>query len=570
MRIYDENDIEECNVLRELDPQHAHKGDLSALVFMIDSGLSVTGGSDGLRLWDFETGKCDAIVPTGDYEILAMSFLGHYPFVAVACSDSKLRIYGTQQSPFQSLCVAEWVNELPSDAYLSAAADEAAVPFTPEEKEGGGVEYTRPTAEMERNERIHASIALSKELALEKEQALKSEVPKSALPLLPLPPGGAADPPIVRHPDFFPIEQTYSSPVTSLGWDSAEECLYTGDEGGHLRKWNLRDLLATLKVLPLETTSMGGGRRRVKPAAQQIFTVGQAKAMCELPSQAKSRGASLVSLVWGSEAAHGAVITTVKVCSGEGLPTVLLTSSTDRCARMFTVGGGAIGLLEQNAPVGCRNPKWDLEVQVGVLDEAENERVNAAISGALQRRRAADPSRKMREERKREKAEAKALRRAAREEKAARREAGRTMGSKGRRLHSEKEQNHKMVLSVLANVKDVHAVSVASGGSSAHSAEEGGGSSLVSVGDPKLREKSRHLPPYLRMEDPMSRPPIELTSLGAGLGSHQSSSSSSHDHHHHHHEKKLPRIIVPGSQAAASGGVGGDIVAAMERLKGRR
>ena len=569
MRIYDENDIEECTILRELDPQHSHKGDLSALAFMVDSGLCVTGGGDGLRLWDFETGKCDAMVPTGDFEVLAMSFLGLYPFVALACSDAKVRVYGTQQSPFQSLCVAEWTNALPSDAYLSAAADEAAVPFTPAENQGEGAEYNRPSAEIDRNERIRASMALAKEIALEQEQALKKKVPAPAsAPLLPLPLGGIPDAPLVRHPDFFPIEQTYASPVTSLDWDSSVECLYTGDEGGHLRKWSLQAMLASLKVLPLETSSVGGGRRRVKPAAQQTFTVDQARSMCEFPSQARSRGSSQVSFVWGSEAAHGAVITTVKVCSGEGLPTAVLTSSTDRCARMFTVGGGAIGLLEQNAPAGCRHPKWDLEVQVEVLNDAETERVNAAIAGALQRRRAADPSRRMREERKREKAEAKAVRRAAREEKALRREAGRTMGSRGRKLHSEKEQNHKMVLSVLANVRDVHGVA-SGGGSSTHSAEGigSGGSSLVSVGDPKLREKSRHLPAYLRIADPMSRPPIELTSLGAGLGSHQS--SSSHDHHHHH-EKKLPRIIVPGSQAAGSGGVGGDIVAAMERLKGRR
>ena len=73
--------------------------------------------------------------------------------------------------------------------------------------------------------------------------------------------------------------------------------------------------------------------------------------------------------------------------------------------------------------------------------------------------------------------------------------------------------------------------------------------------------------PYVTLVDPLRRPPLELTSLGLGLEPGHSHTSS----HHDTSMLSLPKITVPGSQPlVGTGDVGGDVLASMEKLKGRR
>jgi len=86
-------------------------------------------------------------------------------------------------------------------------------------------------------------------------------------------------------------------------------------------------------------------------------------------------------------------------------------------------------------------------------------------------------------------------------------------------------------------------------------------SSSETVGNLKFREKTRRLPPSLKLTDPTSRPPIVLSGLGPGLDQAQLSNGMNLNGH-------LPQISVSNShvQLKKETDVGDDILASMARL----
>ena len=62
VRVHDENDIDACKVLRSFDEAYAHRGDQVCVAHSPVGSISATGStSDGIRLWDFDTGVCRSL-----------------------------------------------------------------------------------------------------------------------------------------------------------------------------------------------------------------------------------------------------------------------------------------------------------------------------------------------------------------------------------------------------------------------------------------------------------------------------------------------------------------------------
>jgi hypothetical protein len=248
--------------------------------------------------------------------------------------------------------------------------------------------------------------------------------------------------------------------------------------------------------------------------------------------------ASLIEFRWGKELAHEADITTVEVTFD---PKAVLTTSTDCCVKMFSCGGTNIGRLVQSVKSGHRSSCWDLPIDVKARVEAETSEILTVMEKAAQTE--SENELKLRSDRHRQKAETRSRKKRI---------------SKGRSESNgiygdsiDRVQMHKKVQSVLANVK-THSMQ---GDSNSVS------SSADVVGNLKFRDKTRRLPPSLKVKDPTARPPIVLSGLGPGLDQRSFASNGSPTH--------LPQINVSHSHvqlAAKESDVGDNILASMARL----
>jgi len=130
VRIYDENDIEMCVVLRSFDDTHAHRSDLTELAFSPELKLVTTvsvNRNEGIRMWDADTGKCEMMIKTPDCEVTALRFLADYPAVAVASSDGRVRVWGAaESSQYRGVCVLEFFNAPPAGAALEELDEDEA------------------------------------------------------------------------------------------------------------------------------------------------------------------------------------------------------------------------------------------------------------------------------------------------------------------------------------------------------------------------------------------------------------------------------------------------------------
>jgi len=506
VRVFDENDIESCKVLRSFDETYSHRGDLYCAVYEQASSVVATGGnlpSDGVRLWDYDSGKCELVLKSGDEcEVVALAFLGDYPLVAVCCSDCKIRLFLTHQSAdLKGTCVVEWTNELPPGTLITEALDEAVHPM------GWGQpgDEDEDSAESRRRERALGSVRHVQ--ARERSSSSMASFEQDT-------DGSSAE---AKHssPEFTAARKPNKSPVSSVVWDQVGESLFTGSEGGHLRKWGLARTLAFIDAGKLETVEVNG-RRRVR--CGQRDSSGDREGLSPKRASAAALGrpsslgeaASLVEFRWGLERAHDADVTVIKLTQE---PRALLTASTDKRVLMFSLDGKSLGCLLQTAKYGCQSPQWSLRIDVAQR-QAKEARALSAVLNKDEKGGDEGVARREKDEREashRQHSDGRAKRKG-RNAKASR--AGKEGGRAGT-SQTASEKIHNRVIDVLAKVKTATVrVPTPSGDSGSQTIST---QSITLVGDPKLREKNRRLPPHLKANDPIASPPIELTGLGPGF-----------------------------------------------------
>ena len=343
-------------------------------------------------------GKCDTIIKGVEHEVVAMTFLGDLPVIAVSSSDGCVRLWGTQHSPFSGLCAAEFANELPPGAMISAH-NVAVLPAETTEREGGETDASE-AVETGRRERARLCLAAGGARGAEDEA-----------------------------PEFVAVVPRGASPVTTMAWDDVEACLFTGDDGGHLRKWCLAGALARLDCRPLEVVSVNG-RPKVQLCEGRPLGLGEARSLCA-PAERIATGA-LVAFQWGLESAHESDVTVAVVVAE---PRAILTASTDRCAKMFSLAGEPVGTLLQSSKRGSRSQDWDLPLDVGVrdarfADEVLAKTAEGGADGASLGRRGEGKARKHRSAKRGERGD--------------------------KRADLSRDRVHKRVLAILAKVNNVN------------------------------------------------------------------------------------------------------------------
>ena len=225
------------------------------------------------------------------------------------------------------------------------------------------------------------------------------------------------------------------------------------------------------------------------------MSVEQVATLCSPPGREAT--SALIRFKWGMEEAHDGDITVVELTHE---PRGILTASTDRCVKMWSLGGECQGLLLQSINRGVQNPRWELKINVTERDRKENDDI-LSVMDTVSTRAKIEEERGI-EELTREQNEAIKASSGGRRKKSTK---SRTMSSSRREtsgldLPTSRQQEHDRVLGVLSNVRSMHVHTESDTRDSRSQAtgvtdgEKSFGSSIL-VGDPKLREKNRRLPP---------------------------------------------------------------------------
>lgn len=346
VRVYDENDIESCKIVRSFDEAYIHRGDLSTIAYLSPASLVASGGnlpSDGIRLWDFDSGKCETVIRTEGYEVLSLVFLDNYPLLAASTSDSMIRIFGIPPFVPGGILLAEFANELPEGTLLSAT-NEAVLPAFKSSESVEEAQVNWDAAEVTRSEWAKEYLKLS---------AIPGE--------------------FIENERKFSVAKKSKSPVSGMAWDTVHECLYSGDEGGHLRKWDLRRMIKHIRIAKLKMSEASAMRSLRAKGGRGIQVLNTTK----LDSAAgRSASSALVEFRWGKELAHEADITTVVITPE---PRAVLTTSTDCCVKMFQTGGTKIGRLVQSVKSGHQSSCWDFPIDVIAREQSEREDIEAIM-----------------------------------------------------------------------------------------------------------------------------------------------------------------------------------------------
>ena len=356
--IYDERDPDICIALRRFEDSYAHKAEVCLMSLSQSERTAATAScasSEGVRLWNAETAKCEGIVKTEAAAALCIGFLDPHPFVYVCCADGTVAVYatGTAAGKLAGTCLLRFENVPP---------------------EGAAFETTEATEDRPAN----------------------------------LPP--AADdrprllPPAREQREGLPEGvSSLPTPAAAATFEKHTNQLILGDDTGNLRSYDMTQFIT--KVLrsggedddddddecdldalkdhgvlkPHELRGYEARRRQQStsmPSSQEeavlsvLLTEKDTKK--EAPhSLLPSRWATFA---WGSEAAHSEAILSVTTSSD---PRAIFSAGLDRCLRMWDLRGFFRGILLQGLALGASNPCWSLDLNVAAREAAHRAKAEA-------------------------------------------------------------------------------------------------------------------------------------------------------------------------------------------------
>jgi WD40 repeat protein len=98
VRIYDESDPEESNLLKVLCGGHQN-ADILAMAYSMHFTMLATASSNGLvAIWDFETGKMDGLLVNQQCEVVGIDFGDPFPVIVVGQSNGMVSVWTIKQA----------------------------------------------------------------------------------------------------------------------------------------------------------------------------------------------------------------------------------------------------------------------------------------------------------------------------------------------------------------------------------------------------------------------------------------------------------------------------------------
>ena len=245
IRVFDENALEDCNVLRTFDPFKMHP-ELLCLHYdeSLDTLLTV-GSTDGIiRLWDYSAAKCEyEHVVGGDYgTVVFASFLDPLPIVVTSDSLCNIVLWGSRGSGFKGTGrICGFMNQTPEMAELE--------PHIRTE----GQEEARPRRALAQpvNQNIKDAERVIMAAPVPDVHQYKNEKPNTQSLEEST---GKAEELIAKANEKW----GKSTAAQSIAWDARSCTLYTCDDLGYLRCFNIKKVIADIGMTEEVATAAGG------------------------------------------------------------------------------------------------------------------------------------------------------------------------------------------------------------------------------------------------------------------------------------------------------------------------
>lgn len=400
IRLYNEESLEDCGLIRYFDTFYSYR-ELSSLIFSETDRTVVCIGaaSPTAKMWDFDTGKCDADLAVADdpEHVMKIFYLDPYPLFITSDSYGNIIIWGSRNSKWPGRRISGFLNMTPPSAeveprnrLIEHEADEHPRRSFPATEE----EYEAYFAQSEVAPQIDELL----------ENAVKnSNVPKVTSVAPKISKKAGRNIPIVSRTnstnDCMTLveklaEQKYHdlsralevegekkwgkvAPSEAIAWNAEKFWLYTGDEQGNLRKWDLSALMNELDA-PAMLSGMNPqmkGELGSKPRDRFTALVPKFHNLMIGPNLASLFQVSRrhivsnlgVSFVWAVGAHNDRVVHAISTEYG------VITSATDKLVKMWTHDGLPVGVLMQSVPVGMKNRAWELCMDVEDILKKEDE-----------------------------------------------------------------------------------------------------------------------------------------------------------------------------------------------------
>jgi WD40 repeat protein len=365
IRLYDESKLDDCFTLRTFDVFNSHHELLLMCHSPIDRSV-VTAGSIGqpLKLWDFDTGKCDLELEACDESetVVSLLMLEPYPLILTADSAGCIVLWGSRGCKWKGDKISSFMNINPLEAEMEP-------PSKGDHYNGIPPQRVFPTHHFSTDEPEESSLEQQSYLSSHHSSSLLYENNSNQHSIR----GAIGDEEEVLS-EFKSCERKWGkvSAATKVSWDSQNHVLYTGDELGHLRKWSVHHIIEELGGMSMMhglkhvKTKITTRKNPKKGISGVMYTDTNATASLPLLLTKKTQIAFMgVEFCWALQGHNETIIECVATKHG------VLTSSTDNLVKMWTTEGLFIGTLLHSIPVGIRSHSWDLPIDIQSIREQE-------------------------------------------------------------------------------------------------------------------------------------------------------------------------------------------------------
>jgi len=266
--IFDENEMEECILIRSLESYGQH-AELLSMSFHQELKTILTAGEASVvaKLWDYDSGKCDfelkACAVDSESHIVHACFLAPYPLAITCDSGGNVIIWGTKGCVWEGKKIAGFMNLAPVNAEYEPRMriiekDEEEPPrrvlipshHTPITPSDGGI-LGDDVKEVE----AKAKLEIQNEFQLQRSDDSVGD-DKSTESL------GVMIEAVMAARQLIEDSQKKwgkASAAEGVCWDAETGCVILGNSLGHLSCYDINDMLDDLQLRPEEDGSQSNG-----------------------------------------------------------------------------------------------------------------------------------------------------------------------------------------------------------------------------------------------------------------------------------------------------------------------
>jgi hypothetical protein len=375
MRLYDETNLDDCQILRNFDRFNFHT-ELTSVLYLEADRTVITSGTIGepVKLWEYDSGKCDMeLKACRDTEtIIAVITLDPFPLLATSDSAGNIVVWGSRGCKWRGDKVTGFKNQHPERAEMEAPLrTNGPRRIVPDEVSTSRDQDEDRDTSTRGGDMDTQTLATLPECGPEGSLQQPSTQSSSSMSM------AAAAQQAEEELEACAKKWGPLSAATTLAWDSVNFFFYTADEQGTLRAFSLQRIIDELDgecmLHGAKSTAKDrrGSNRKASAQANIVSTGGPVIPYIFGKKRYTAKSSALYR--WGIQAHRETVI----YC--KATPYGILTSSMDNKVKMWDIQGEEVGSLLSCAATGQRSVNWDLKLDIDAIMKKEEEHLDCML-----------------------------------------------------------------------------------------------------------------------------------------------------------------------------------------------